>query len=432
MGERYLARIRSRQVSHDAPGRHPQPAALRHRPPEHRLRPALARPAASATDALADTELLDRVGLVDQADQVVSTMSGGQRQRLALACAVSTAPRLLLADEPTSQLSHADRDHVLHLIHSLGDDFGTTIVVVTHQPEVAATFPRTVTMKGGRVGAEGHGGSEYAVVGEDGVLHLPGHIAAEWPPGTLVRFEDDEQGRIIVTRASARGTRHDLSGFSPARWRPRPRCGSTPSPTSPGARCSTTSASPSPPGKVTALSGPSGSGKTTLLSIAGGLLEPTSGTAELDGQEMWTGSGDPLPEVAFVLQVYGLVPILSARENVSIALRARGTAPADADEAAEAALARFGIADLGERQVEELSGGQMQRVACARGFVVGADVLLADEPTSELDEGNRGVVLAELREEAARGAVVVVATHDPAVVEACDLHIALDEGRVVR
>ena len=191
-----------------------------------------------------------------------------------------------------------------------------------------------------------------------------------------------------------------------------------------------------PAGKVTALSGPSGSGKTTLLSIAGGLLQPTSGTAELDGghekKDMWTGSGDPLPEVAFVLQVYGLVPILSARENVSIALRARGVAPADADESAEAALARFGIADLGERQVEELSGGQMQRVACARGFVVGADVLLADEPTSELDEGNRGVVLAELREEAARGAVVVVATHDPAVVEACDLHIALDEGRVIR
>ncbi len=187
-----------------------------------------------------------------------------------------------------------------------------------------------------------------------------------------------------------------------------------------------------PAGKVTALSGPSGSGKTTLLSIAGGLLQATSGTAALDGQDMWTGSGDPLPQVAFVLQVYGLVPILSARENVSIALRARGVRPGDADEAAEAALARFGIADLGERQVEELSGGQMQRVACARGFVVGADVLLADEPTSELDEGNRGVVLAELREEAARGAVVVVATHDPAVVDACDLHYALDEGRVVR
>ena len=186
-----------------------------------------------------------------------------------------------------------------------------------------------------------------------------------------------------------------------------------------------------PAGRVTALSGPSGSGKTTLLSIAGGLLAPTQGSATYAGAPTWTGTGDPRPEVAFVLQVYGLVPILSARENVSIALRARGTDPADADEHAEAALARFGIADLGERQVEELSGGQMQRVACARGFVVGAGILLADEPTSELDEGNRGVVLSELREEAARGAVVVVATHDPAVVEACDLHFALDEGHLV-
>ena len=185
------------------------------------------------------------------------------------------------------------------------------------------------------------------------------------------------------------------------------------------------------PGELTALSGPSGSGKTTLLSIAGGLVEPTEGTTSYAGSPMWQGTGDPRPEVAFVLQVYGLVPILSARENVSIALRARGVPPADADERAEAALARFHIADLGDRQVEELSGGQMQRVACARGFVVGADVLLADEPTSELDEANRTHVLAELRAEAERGAVVVVATHDPAVVAACDRHYALDEGRLI-
>jgi len=184
-------------------------------------------------------------------------------------------------------------------------------------------------------------------------------------------------------------------------------------------------------GELTAVSGPSGSGKTTLLSIAGGLLEPTSGTTSYDGSPMWQGSGDPRAEVAFVLQVYGLVPILSARENVSVALRARGVKPAEADERAEAALARFHIADLGDRQVEELSGGQMQRVALARGLCVDAAVLLADEPTSELDEGNRGMVLAELRTEAERGAVVVVATHDPAVVDACDRHVVIDEGRLV-
>lgn len=184
-------------------------------------------------------------------------------------------------------------------------------------------------------------------------------------------------------------------------------------------------------GRMTALSGPSGSGKTTLLSIAGGLLKPSLGEATYAGEPMWRGTGDPRPEVAFVLQVYGLVPILSARENVSVALRARGVDPDEADERATAALARFHIGDLGDRQVEELSGGQMQRVALARGLCVGAAVLLADEPTSELDEGNRALVLAELRREADRGAVVVVATHDPAVVDACDDHHALDEGRLV-
>jgi putative ABC transport system ATP-binding protein len=185
------------------------------------------------------------------------------------------------------------------------------------------------------------------------------------------------------------------------------------------------------PGEITSLSGPSGSGKTTLLSIAGGLVKPTTGFATYGGQHMWLGDGDPRHEVAFVLQVYGLVPILSARENVAIALRARGLSPRESDERADEELVRFHIGDLGERQVEELSGGQMQRVACARAFAVSPQILLADEPTSELDEGNREHVMDQLRMEAARGAVVVVATHDPAVVEASDRRLVLDEGRLV-
>ena len=183
-------------------------------------------------------------------------------------------------------------------------------------------------------------------------------------------------------------------------------------------------------GEVTAVSGPSGSGKTSLLSVAGGLLAPSRGMAEYGGRPTWLGDGDPRPEVAFVLQVYGLVPILSAHENVAVALRARGVPVSEVEERATMALERFHIGDLGDRQVEELSGGQMQRVACARAFVVGAEVLLADEPTSELDEGNREHVMAELRAEADRGAVVVVATHDAAVVAAAHRHVVIDEGRL--
>jgi len=211
MGERYLARIRSRRVSTMLQGstRNLLPYATA------RQNIAFARLALSSSErraALLDLELLRKVGLEQQADQVVSTMSGGQRQRLALACAVSTSPQLLLADEPTSQLSHEDRDHVIELLHQLGDDLGTTIVVVTHQPEVAATFPRTVTMKGGRVGAEGRDGAEYVVIGAEGVVHLPTHLAAEWPQGTLVRIEPEDYDRLVVSRPSDRDPQDTWEG----------------------------------------------------------------------------------------------------------------------------------------------------------------------------------------------------------------------------
>lgn len=182
------------------------------------------------------------------------------------------------------------------------------------------------------------------------------------------------------------------------------------------------------PGEIACLSGASGSGKTTLISVCGGLLPPTAGTAEYGGRPMWRGTGDPRPEVAFVLQVYGLVPILSAAENVAVALRARGQTATDADRRALEALEMFGIGDLADRQVEELSGGQLQRVALARGLAPRSRILFADEPTSELDQANRDLVLQQLRAVADDGGIVVVATHDPAVADRCDRVYQMDEG----
>lgn len=202
MGEDALARLRARRVSTMLQG------ATRNLLPYATARQNItfAKLAMSAEDrreARDDMELLTRMGLDKQAKQVVSTMSGGQRQRLALVCAVVSNPQLLLADEPTSQLGHRDRDEVLDLIHGLGDDFGTTILIVTHQPEVAETFPRTIRMLGGRVGSEGRDGAEYVVVGKDGVLHLPADVAQQWPPGTLVRVEPERRrDRVLLTRPS--------------------------------------------------------------------------------------------------------------------------------------------------------------------------------------------------------------------------------------
>ena len=205
LGPVRLARIRARMVSTmlQGAGRNllPYATALQN------LRFArLGMTSAARAQAMPERILLARVNLADQADQVVSTMSGGQRQRLALACAVATGPRLLLADEPTSQLAHEDRDHVLRLIHALADELGTTVVVVTHQPDVAARFPRNLTMRGGRVGAESRTGAEFVVVGPEGSLHLPHGLDNDFPQGTLVKFEHDEQGRVVLSRPDADGT----------------------------------------------------------------------------------------------------------------------------------------------------------------------------------------------------------------------------------
>ena len=136
-------------------------------------------------------ELLDALGLGAIADSPVPSLSGGEQQRVALAVAVANAPGLLLADEPTSQLDHPARDAVLDLIDTVNEQFGTTVVVVTHDPDVGARLGRTVTMRYGRVGQEGHLGEEFAVVGKDGSVHLPDDVVADWPPGTQVIVERD-------------------------------------------------------------------------------------------------------------------------------------------------------------------------------------------------------------------------------------------------
>ena len=169
------------------------------------------------------------------------------------------------------------------------------------------------------------------------------------------------------------------------------------------------------PGEFVAVMGPSGAGKSTLLHLIAGLDAPTAGEVVVGGQPLASLDDDALTllrrrRLGIVFQAFNLIDVLTAEENVSIALRARSVAPREAVQRALVALDRVGVGDLADRLISELSGGQMQRVAVARALAAEADVLLADEPTSELDETNRDVVVAELRAEAARGAVVVVAT----------------------
>jgi putative ABC transport system ATP-binding protein len=183
------------------------------------------------------------------------------------------------------------------------------------------------------------------------------------------------------------------------------------------------------PGRVLAVTGPSGAGKTSLLSAMAGLLRPRQGGVTVDGVELRDRDHAVAQRVVLVPQDNGLAAILTAAENLQVALIAQGAGPAEARRRMVEALERLGLTGQADQLVEELSGGQQQRTAIARGVALAGDVLLADEVTSELDAQNRQKVLDLLHDEAARGAAVVFATHDPEAAAACDAELHLVDGR---
>jgi ABC-type lipoprotein export system ATPase subunit len=138
--------------------------------------------------------LLEAVGLGPVGHQRAGQLSGGQQQRLAVAIALANGPRLLLADEPTSQLDRESAAAVLDLIRAANQDQRTSVVAVTHDPAVGAVLGRTVTIRDGRVGAEGRAGEEYIVVGRDGTIQLPENLLEVFPPGSLAKAQRTADG----------------------------------------------------------------------------------------------------------------------------------------------------------------------------------------------------------------------------------------------
>lgn len=132
-------------------------------------------------------ELLDAVGIDVAVHRPVRTLSGGEQQRVALAAALSTGPRILLADEPTSQLDHANAERIAGLLRSTRERWGTTVIVVTHDSELGDAMDRRLTMRDGRIGSEARRGEQYTVIGRDGTVQLPADLAETFPAGGRVR-----------------------------------------------------------------------------------------------------------------------------------------------------------------------------------------------------------------------------------------------------
>jgi len=189
-------------------------------------------------------------------------------------------------------------------------------------------------------------------------------------------------------------------------------------------------------GQLTAVRGRSGSGKTTLLNIIGGLDSPTAGRVRVAGREVSRMSeGERLAlrrdTVAFIFQSFGLIPMLSAAENVGIPLRIAGMRPGERRARIAAMLALTGLSGHAAHRPDELSGGQQQRVAIARALAGRPGLLIADEPTSQLDlENGRQIMELLLSVVRSEGVTALVATHDEALIDLADQVIVLEDGRV--
>ena len=369
-------------------------------------------------------ELLERVGLADKRDARPAELSGGEQQRVAVAASIAHRPRLFLADEPTGELDAASARLVYDTIGELLQAEQCTAVIVSHDPESASIADRVVRIRDGRVSEESGGElpNEAIVVGRGGWLRLP---------------EELLRRSSIRTHATARLAGRDIvvSGDE-ALIETEPAPESMPAPAerrnvatlrgvtkSYGNRkvldaLDTTFKSST----LTAVVGPSGSGKTTLLHILAGLELPDAGEIDVLGTDMTqldrAGRARLRGEhVGYVGQQPGLVATMSAVENVELALALRGLPTDGARETLDA----VGLTDRAEQRIARLSTGERGRVAIARALAPRPELLLADEPTSRLDQANAisvGALFVRLAREF--GAAVVCATHDPLLIEQAD------------
>lgn len=190
-------------------------------------------------------------------------------------------------------------------------------------------------------------------------------------------------------------------------------------------------------GEFVSLAGPSGSGKSTLLNVIGGLDRPDEGTVEVDGVLLNELSESALSELrltkmGFVFQAYNLIPVLSALENVEFIMQLQGVAAGERRQRASDLLAALGLEGMADRRPGEMSGGQQQRVAVARAIVTHPVLLLADEPSANLDSRTTEELLNLLRRlNEEQGVTIVTATHDPLVMSYARRQVRLRDGEII-
>ncbi len=430
-------------------------------------------------------ELLEAVGLAARRAHRLVELSSGEQQRLALAIALANRPVLLLADEPTGNVDTATARGIWETLHQINVALGTTMVLVTHDAAIAGQADRVVTIRDGKVSTEKRAerrepsslSSEYTVLDSAGRLQVPQEYREQLGIGRLARLElrdgtivihpvGEEEALEVPAQPSEEGPRlpwlsrqvellihraRVCAGQVAARLYPQR---AAPPATWAGAAVRTvdlvrtyqTNGVSVPalrgvslevvPETFAAVYGRSGSGKTTLLNLIGGLDRPTSGRGYLDGQEIGALSDAELTclrrhRVGYVFQSFALLPQLSAIDNVDLVLRLAGVPWRERVARARQCLARVGLLAWANHRPYELSGGQQQRLAIARAIANRPALILADEPTGELDSTSARQIMTLFQELAhSEGLTVIMATHDPLVEEYASVLYELLDGQI--
>jgi peptide/nickel transport system ATP-binding protein len=405
-------------------------------------------------------ELLEIVGLSDRADFRPNQLSGGQQQRVAIAVALANNPPLLLGDEMTGQIDSQSAAEVFDTLHKVHETFNTTIILVTHDPLVSNLVDRVVAIRDGRTSTEIRRSrdrtngtvdeEEWVILDQAGRLQLPKTYVESLAlkERVKVKLEEDHvtvwpQHKVeeFITLGAP-----EISHFQPAYNQ---------SAASNGTSIKIRKLSrvfdvgteeinalndvslEVGSGKLVLIRGRSGCGKTTLLNLIAALDQPTAGEISVGDQILGEMSEKETlqyrrNQISFIFQTFGLLPFLTVEENVEIPLRLVNTPRKERHARVEEVLNLVSLYHRAKHRTYELSGGEQQRVAISRALVNRPSILLADEPTGQLDSNTGATIIRLLHEIAEQfGVTVIVASHDPNIIPYADMIVELKDGQII-
>lgn len=406
-------------------------------------------------------ELLELVDLAERANFRPNQLSGGQQQRIAIAVALANNPPLLLGDEITGQIDTQSAAELFDTLHKIHHAFNTTIILVTHDPLVSSLVDRVVAIRDGRTSTEIRrrrdetsgtvDEEEWVIVDQAGRLQLPKKYVESLAIKERVKVKLEEDHVAVwpqhkVEEFISLGV-PEITRFQPADRSSKSSNGRTIKVQnlsrvfeygSEKIHALNQVSFNVNPGELLLIRGRSGCGKTTLLNLIAALDQPTEGDIIIGERALGNMSESEIiqyrrRQISFIFQNFGLLPYLTIEENVEVPLRLVHTPKKERKARVEEVLKLVSLTQRSNHRTYELSGGEQQRVAIARALVNQPSILLADEPTGQLDS-NTGATIIRLLHEIAEhfGVTVLVASHDPNIIPFADKIIELKDGKVIK